>query len=123
MRILVILALLLSVSPSIHAADPIGTPAYFNRVVEAIGKAENSTRYPYGIKSIETHGDIAYARQICLNTVRNNWKRYLAVDKTPTEDEYLVFLAKRYCPIGAPDDPTNLNRHWIKNVRYFMGLV
>lgn len=95
---------------------------FYQSLVNAIGRAENSKKFPYGIKSIPTYGDPVLARKYCLNTVRNQWKRYLKTDSTPTRDEYLVSLANRYCPIGAPDDPTNLNVNWLLNVRYFMGV-
>jgi len=94
----------------------------YDRLVEAIGKAENSVKYPYGIKSINTHGDKAYARKICMNTVKNNWKRYISQDNTPTDSEYMVFLANRFCPVGAPDDPTGLNRNWLRNVTRLYGM-
>lgn len=84
----------------------------FNRLVNAIGKAENSKKFPYGIKSINTHGDAAYARKICLNSVRNQWKRHKAHH---CGKSYLVCLRDRFCPLS--DSP--MNAHWIKNVSHF----
>ena len=88
----------------------------FPKLVEAIGNAENSVKYPYGIKSINTHSDKVLAGKICMNTVRNNWKRYTAIDSTPSMDEYMRFLANRFCPVGAVDDLSGLNAHWLGNV-------
>ena len=84
----------------------------WDRLVEAIYKAENSEKYPYGIKSIDTKGNKEYARQICMNTVKNNYKRWIVAGKPKP---YREFLGDRYCP------PTvhKLNKHWVKNVRYF----
>lgn len=88
-----------------------------NQWADAIKKAEGNNNY--GILSIPcVKGDDC--RRICKNTVRNNWKRYLNKDKTPSFEEYLSFLANRYCPIGASNDPKGLNIHWKKNVKHFL---
>ncbi|TBR16975.1 hypothetical protein EPO66_03605 [bacterium] len=87
------------------------------QIVEAIKRAENSKKYPYGIKSINTHGDEAYARKICFNTVKNNRARFA---KQTKYTDFIEFLGSRYCPIGAADDPTGLNKNWVKNVKYFL---
>ena len=83
-----------------------------DRLVESIGKAENSVKYPYGIKSINTHGDKALARKICRNSVVNNLKRW------DGKGDFIEFMSRRYCPINAPDD-NGTNRFWVKNVKYF----
>jgi len=83
-------------------------------IVNAIYKAENSVRYPYGIKSIETNGDPVYARKICFNTVRNNRKRF-ANQKAYTD--FIEFLGDRYCPKSV--DPIG-NKNWKVNVKYFL---
>ena len=85
-------------------------------IVEAIGKAENSKRYPYGIKSINTKGDVAYARKICLNSVRNGRKRW---ERAGRPCGLIEFVSRRYCPINAPDD-NGTNRFWTRNVKYFL---
>ena len=89
------------------------------RLVEAIGKAENSVKYPYGIKSINTHGDKVLARKICLNTVNNNIARWQWARQNGDTRDFIEFLGARFCPtINATDDPTGLNKNWVKNVRY-----
>jgi len=85
-------------------------------IVKAIGKAENSIKYPYGIKSIDTKGNIEYARQICLNSVRNGRKRWVKADKPC---DLISFISRRYCPVNAPDD-NGTNKYWAKNVKYFL---
>ncbi len=87
------------------------------QIVNAIYKAENSTKYPYGIVSIDTKGDEVYARKICLNTVRNQRVRH---SKHDCEFSYLECLSRRYAPLNAKNDPSGLNRHWLKNVRFFL---
>jgi len=95
-----------------------------DRVVYAIGKAENSIKYPYGIKSINTHGDKVLARKICQNTVVNNIKRYEALGNHAESAkilDFLRFLGQRYCPTSGniTSLETALNRNWVKNVYYF----
>lgn len=91
---------------------------YFEQVVEAIYKAEGGERAkkPYGILSVPCSGK-AECRNVCYNTVRNNWYRW---DKAGRPGDYLEFLAKRYAPVGVANDPTGLNRNWVKNVRGLM---
>ena len=86
-----------------------------NQIANAIYRAENSVKYPYGIKSIDTHGDKVYARKICINTIRNNRKRFANQTKY---DDFITFLGSRYCPVAG--DKTGLNIHWVKNVKYFL---
>ena len=52
-------------------------------IVAAIYQLEGGekTKYPYGIKSIDTGGDVKKAKRICENTVRNNYKRWIAAGK------------------------------------------
>lgn len=95
------------------------SPPDFNKLVYAIGKAENSKKYPYGIKSIPIKGKTqlereAYAKRICLNTVKNNWVRYQKTDK---RIDYITFLGNKYCPINDPNDKKGLNSNWIRNVK------
>ena len=85
-------------------------------IVNAIGKAENSKKYPYGIKSIDTKGNAEYARKICFNSVRNGRKRWEQAGKP---DDLITFISRRYCPINAPDD-NGTNKFWVKNVKGFL---
>ena len=83
------------------------------RIAEAIYKAENSVKYPYGIKSINTHGDKDYAYKICCNTIHNNYQRWLNAGCPKT---FIKFLGDRYCPPLAHP----LNHNWVKNVNHFL---
>lgn len=91
------------------------------KYVNAIYKAEGGQKaqYPYGIRSIKCTTK-EECRRICENTVRNNIRRYKEYGHK-TYATYLEFLASRYAPIGADNDPRNLNSNWLKNVRYFLG--
>ncbi len=92
--------------------------AYYNKVVDAIYLAEGGakTKHPYGIVSIKVAGHIQ-ARKVCYNTVRNNHARW---NKAGRGEDFIAFLGKRYCPIGAGNDPLGLNKNWQNNVRKFL---
>ena len=89
-----------------------------NDLADAIFKAEGGykTRYLYGIVSVK-YKDEAEARQICLNTIRNNKIRF---KKQTKYTDYLEFLASRYCPVGCDND-LGTNKYWLKNVRWFLS--
>ena len=74
------------------------------------------TNYPYGIKSVSCDG-MQECRRVCKNTIRNNIKRY-ADYGYKKYDDFLSFLASRYCPVKG--DKTGLNKNWIGNVKWFL---
>lgn len=88
---------------------------YRDKVVGAIFIAEGGvkTKYPYGIKSIKTNNP----KRVCEVTVEKTYIRWQNSGKT---NDFISFLGNRFCPIGAKDDPTNLNSNWIKNVKKFI---
>ena len=98
-------------------------PALDKKLADAIFLAEGGfkTAYPYGIRSVNCVAR-SECRQICLNTIRNNRARWKTAGKPGT---YLEFLARRYAPLNSSNDPNGLNRHWLKNVSYFLtkGMV
>jgi len=83
-------------------------------IVAAIRYAENGKTYQYGI--IHKRCPKGYRHQAgwCAATVQKNYDRWV---KAGRKGDYLVFLAKRYCPIGADNDPNGLNHNWLGNVR------
>ena len=91
----------------------------FEKIVDAIYLAEGGlpAKRPFGILSVPCR---AYdeCRRVCLNTVRNNYYRWIDAGMN---GPYLEFLASRYAPIGVENDPTGLNKNWISNVRYFIA--
>ena len=86
-------------------------------IVNAIRKAEGS--WTYGIKSIKCATNVE-CRKICLRTVQNNKKRFMLYGFKKYPD-YLSFLASKYAPIGAGNDPSGLNKNWLKNVKWFLA--
>lgn len=111
---LIALTILVLLLMSLARADEIRWDKFSNiQIVEAIGKAENSVKFPYGIKSIDTEGNIEYARKICLNSVRNGRARW---EKAGKPYDLVTFLGLRYCPPKAHP----LNSNWVKNVKRFL---
>lgn len=89
--------------------------AYAERIANAIYKAEGGAkaRVPYGILSVKVSSE-AEARRVCMNTIRNNHRRWERAGKPGL---FLEFLARKYAPIGAANDPKGLNKHWLNNVQ------
>ncbi len=87
-------------------------------IANAIYRAEGSEKAvkPYGILAVKCYEE-KDCRQICLNTIRNQRVRHKAHE---CELTYLECLARRYCPVGASDDPQGLNANWLSNVWYFL---
>ena len=81
-------------------------------IVNAIGKAENSKKFPYGIKSVKCDGE-KECRKICLNSVRNAKKRWIKAGKP---EDFITFMGRRY-------SPPNINPNWIRLVKYFLKEV
>ncbi|HNX03587.1 MAG TPA: hypothetical protein PKM71_07985 [Candidatus Cloacimonas sp.] len=79
------------------------------RLADAIYYAEGgaNTRFPYGILA---KYKTTTPRQACINTIKSNLKRWNG------EGDFISFLGKTYCPVGAKNDPTGLNRNWVRNV-------
>ena len=76
----------------------------------------DQTIYPYGIRSIKLFGDEKKARKICINTIKNNLKRW---EKNSEGKTYLDFLADRYCP-EETDPEGNIN--WKRNMKKILAL-
>ena len=81
----------------------------YNKLADIIYKIEGGakTKYPYGIMSIKTSNP----RQVCINTCKNNYKRWQA---KPLGKTYFDYLADVYCPPSA-DRQGNIN--WKRNLK------
>lgn len=102
---------LIALCSTAHAYSP-------EEYCKAIYQAENSKSHPYGIM-------VKYRstspKQACINTVTHkyrNWRK--SIEETGLELPFLTYLASRYAPIGATNDPLGLNINWIKNVSFFL---
>ena len=70
----------------------------FERLANAIYKAEGGakTRHPYGILAKYKH---TTPRQACMNTIAHAYKDW------NKQGDFIRFLQKRYCQVGASIDP------------------
>lgn len=86
-------------------------------LVDAIKRAENSQKHPYGIlKPYCRAGDPdGQCRKGCWQTVRK-WLPKLEHDSV---DEFIDKFGDIFCPVGASNDPKGVNKNWKKNVKYF----
>ena len=49
------------------------------------------------------------------------YKNYVYWELHPKIDmDFISYLSTQYAPVGADNDPSNLNSHWVKNVKHFM---
>jgi len=88
----------------------------FGMLLRAIHKAENGPTRQFGVIHPSANTLEKQARW-CAATCWKNYQRWLATDQ---QKPYLVFLRDRYAPLGADNDPSNLNENWLKNVVYFL---
>jgi hypothetical protein len=86
-------------------------PPDYEVLADSIYRQEGSdkTKHAYGVMSIKPK-DKSDARQIAINTARNNYKRW---NDAGQPGAYLDFLASRYVPESA--DPTG-NKNWRANI-------
>jgi len=98
-----------------HAEEDFEPVMICNAIFHAEGGAK--AQYLYGIRSVH-YADFKEARQICLNTVRNNRKRWVKAGKP---GDFLSFLAGKYCPLSDPRDVKGLNKNWLKNVKFWLN--
>jgi len=93
-------------------------------IVAAIRYSENGRKgLEYGI--IHKRVLPTYRSQAgwCAATVQKDWDRYCAalgvIGTEPNKIDFIDHLARRYCPVGADNDPNGLNVNWPKNVKSF----
>lgn len=80
----------------------------------AIYKAENSHLHPYGIMAHYHH---TTPRQACINTVRHQYRIWC---ENSCHRSFVAFLASKYAPLLAKNDPNGLNYNWARNVDSFL---
>lgn len=112
-----LLLIIAAIAATTAAAAPL-PEAEVSRLADAIYRAEGGAkaRVPYGILSVKVSSE-AEARRVCLNTIRNNWRRW---EKAGKPGPYLEFLASKYAPLNARNDPLKLNTNWLKNVSHYL---
>lgn len=80
------------------------------KIANAIFHAENSKKFPYGIRSIKTNSELQ-ARKICINSIRNAKKRWV---KAGHPGDFIVFMGKHY-------SPPSINPNWVRLVKHFLA--
>jgi len=84
-----------------------------NRLADAIFGAEGvNSKHPYGILKHYKHTG---PRQVCLNTIASNYRRW------DGQGDFIEYLSRVYCPVGASNDPHGLNVNWSRNVKHYYG--
>jgi len=89
-----------------------------SQIADAIYKAEGREKatFAYGIRSV-SYKDKKEARQICINSIKNNYYRWVKVGKPMG---FLEYMSLRYCPIGCEND-RGTNKYWVRNVKYWLA--
>ena len=85
----------------------------YDTLADAIRRAEGNSNY-----GILKHYKHTSYRQACKNTCQHaykDWLKYAVRAGKGHKMGYLEFLRDRYAPIGANNDPTGLNKNWLKN--------
>jgi len=106
LKIIFLIFILLLLVTMINAEENYSTSSIVNAIWIIEGGFK--TNYPFGIRSVKCKG-YNDCRQVCVNTVENNKERFKNQIK---EKDFLVFLAKKYCP--------NNWKVWVKNLKYFL---
>jgi hypothetical protein len=93
------------------------------RFLEAIRRVENGgPGREFGVVSVSapTYQDQA---RVAAETVRRNVERFEQTGKSAVDlasgrytEEFVRFFSSRYAPVGAANDPTNLNRYHARNL-------
>ena len=79
---------------------------------KAIKKAENSKHY--GVIKAKSKED---AQKQLTDSIYNNFFRWLQAGKPKP---FAEFMRDRWAPLGAENDPENLNYNWLPNVKSFL---
>lgn len=88
----------------------------FVKLLKAIRLAENGK--PGREFGVLSHKADTFEKQAgwCASICYKNyvyWELHPEIDQ-----DFISYLGSQYAPIGAANDPSNLNSNWVKNVRY-----
>ena len=87
----------------------------FQRLLKAMVQAEGGEEaFIRAVRcSLPETKDFPEAMRIATNTVQHRLWDYAMRDP----DAFIDFLGARWAPVGAANDPTNLNANWTRNVK------
>jgi len=88
-----------------------------DRLVDAVGRAENSTTSPYGLITDKWCIKEGACRYYAKEILRIHSGRCDSDDFDL--DLRVECIGSYYAPKNVENDPRNLNSHWVKNVKYF----
>lgn len=88
------------------------SPAYYEKIADAIFKIEGGYKANqlFGInpKYVKCNG-YDDCRRVCINTIKNKEVEWLDSE----EEDFLVYLSKRYCPPN--------HEVWFANLKYYLN--
>lgn len=82
------------------------------QIAHAVKIAEGNKRN-HGVLSVPT-ANAGEASKVLNDSVYNNFVRW---DQAGRPGKFIDFMQQRWAPIGAKNDPKNLNKNWAGNVR------
>ena len=90
-----------------------------------ISEGGSKAKVPYGlVNSSWCMDEPGWCRYYAGEVIRVHHKRWMNnhIDLSDNilDPKFLHYLASKYAPIGANNDPRNLNNHWEKNVKYYL---
>jgi hypothetical protein len=89
-------------------------------MAEAVKFAENNKKN-HGVLSVKTSNPSEVVREsVANNLARFNSGRTPAPWIQERPSRFVDFMQRRWAPIGAENDPNNLNANWAPNVRYYL---
>jgi len=105
-------------SKKLNTSDTEFVKSFFPTFAQAISRAENDPTGQHGVRSIKTTNPT----QVLNTSIRKNFNRW-NTGKRPAPwinerpKKFIDFMQRRWAPIGAENDPENLNKNWAPNVR------
>ncbi len=93
-------------------------------LVDAMIKAEGGeVAFIRAVKiSVSTVDTLDRAVEIACRTICHRMMDFVQLDNVRVKS-FVGYLGSKWAPIGAENDPTNLNKNWISNVIKLWGKV
>ena len=92
----------------------------FKQIMANAVKTAEHNKKNFGVLSVKT----ADPGSTLHKSVSNNMDRWISgqpaapwLTVNPSNDKFVDFMQQRWAPIGAENDPNNLNANWSHNVR------
>lgn len=90
------------------------------KLASAIKAAENSKSHPYGImRPYCGPNSEAQCRKGCIQTIQKRLRLFQSEDLPQNDKSFIEYLSRSYAPLNAKNDPSGLNKNWVRNVSWF----